>query len=663
MRTFGFTILIVLICSISVCFAWEQTRFSPSISGWNERTFDPNESASARQSANDSGSEANSQLGSQDGVNSRMAAPLTGTGTNLTTLSGNQSGQSALSSNATSAYLQVFIQPGSSGDLQVLYMSQDMDFDGNFDYTYSPMKVVSGVCADGYISCDEGTWENCGYWAWEVNSGKITSTQTSIQSVSGCYCINNSCGSSLAFNNVERILNALGGGAAAALSAASPDHQITRAEVNPDSFTIVFYGQDMTEGQTTMTGGVNTNTTVTQTSYYARPGASAAASIDNDTSSMVAGQSADPTSLYSLVSGIQQDIGNTISDQTCLIKRIFDFFSATLRCSDPDPTGVTVIREQTTREYYQVYTGPRVWPGEDCRIGKNPYAFPDYHWTPMDGPVVGIVNSPPPDSIPTGFYEYIMTACDREDGADTAYYDTYEFYLLCTREIDYFTESIADGCVGLEADPNCLVRDETVDGVEILSNRGATGLVPQPSPKTFTGSLQTYQFVRPWWEKYRTYECTIDGETYDFDDALLRVAKAQETAGASELQDNRIDYTSLDKDPVTGIWTSTDAVIKLQSAGSTNDCDLRCKIKRPVISTGVKLSGTAEDVRADGTLPANEQWDFIYAVCTNSQCPTEAGDTIVKSCQCLNEFSEVATVLDALNQAGKDTICSSGERQ
>jgi hypothetical protein len=56
-------------------------------------------------------------------------------------------------------------------------------------------------------------------------------------------------------------------------------------------------------------------------------------------------------------------------------------------------------------------------------------------------------------------------------------------------------------------------------------------------------------------------------------------------------------------------------------------------------------------------------WDFYYKRCIDDACPLDPGEEIVKECQCTNDFAEATTVLEALNAAGKDIICSDGVRK
>jgi hypothetical protein len=43
-------------------------------------------------------------------------------------------------------------------------------------------------------------------------------------------------------------------------------------------------------------------------------------------------------------------------------------------------------------------------------------------------------------------------------------------------------------------------------------------------------------------------------------------------------------------------------------------------------------------------------------------CPAGAGEEVLISCQCINEFAEAATIMETMNQAGKDLICSDGTK-
>lgn len=55
-------------------------------------------------------------------------------------------------------------------------------------------------------------------------------------------------------------------------------------------------------------------------------------------------------------------------------------------------------------------------------------------------------------------------------------------------------------------------------------------------------------------------------------------------------------------------------------------------------------------------------YNFYYHQCTKDNvCPAEPGETVVKACQCLDEFADAAAIMQIIRQAGQDMICSSGE--
>ena len=57
--------------------------------------------------------------------------------------------------------------------------------------------------------------------------------------------------------------------------------------------------------------------------------------------------------------------------------------------------------------------------------------------------------------------------------------------------------------------------------------------------------------------------------------------------------------------------------------------------------------------------------NFITGNVTHQRtsCPAGAGEEIIKDCQCIDEFAETFTLLESLKEAGKDAICSSGEKK
>ena len=120
-------------------------------------------------------------------------------------------------------FMEVLIQPGSTGDIDTFIVSQDTNFDGAPDYTFQVPFPVSGLCANGVITCDPGTWTNCRTYQWTSNtSGQASLKPVSTTALGGCFCINNSCGANLVFGNTQTIMNVIGGGVAGAIQTSEP---------------------------------------------------------------------------------------------------------------------------------------------------------------------------------------------------------------------------------------------------------------------------------------------------------------------------------------------------------------------------------------------------------------------------------------------------------
>jgi len=181
------------------------------------------------------------RFGSPEGLKNNAAVPLMSE-TPLTTLDEKKSFSSQISSPSSQEFLTVFIKPGLSGDLETVLITQDTDLDGKADYSYSLPMAPSGVCANGVIVCEAGSWKNCKYFRWEAPGGRVKLAPTPTVELGGCYCINNSCISNLALRNLTQILRDLGGGTVGAVVASDAKYAITDAKV--ENTTITYFGQD-----------------------------------------------------------------------------------------------------------------------------------------------------------------------------------------------------------------------------------------------------------------------------------------------------------------------------------------------------------------------------------------------------------------------------------
>ncbi len=146
---------------------------------------------------------------------------------------------------ASNTFLKVLMLPTSSGDGEFI-VEIDSDMDSNVDSIITE-SGVSGVCANGYISCDTGTWNNCTGKEWVVDpnyslsSRTLTGTEKS-KILKSCYCVNNSCGNGLAISNMDNIMKDFGIGIANAYQKINPFYTISG--VSQDGSYMTFYGQE-----------------------------------------------------------------------------------------------------------------------------------------------------------------------------------------------------------------------------------------------------------------------------------------------------------------------------------------------------------------------------------------------------------------------------------
>ena len=268
---------------------------------------------------NSAGSEAGnsilSEIGSGDQINQRMGVPLTSSGTPMKTFGPEDQKEefgAQISAPSSDAFFALFVQPSGTGDLSTVEVRQDLDYDGNPDYVYALSFPVSGVCANGVISCTPGTWNNCHYFTWSTgNDGKVAlNEETSIGSLAGCYCINSSCGSNLVWNNLAIVLKDMGG--AAVTSVQNNDPHLTITSVRTSENAIYYYGQKTSDAGTASQGDRNyLSGSATPEDYYG-------GNIPTDDE--VFRQAQDPDSYYSQLVNSSAAQDSSVSIYTCTVK-------------------------------------------------------------------------------------------------------------------------------------------------------------------------------------------------------------------------------------------------------------------------------------------------------------------------------------------------------
>lgn len=623
--------------------------------------------------ANSVGNAVNKKFGSAAGIRDNASQPLTSKGTKLYTVDGTKSDYAQISRPASKAFVNIVGQPSGTGDLTGVAVYEDLNFDGTSDYAYMVPVPISGVCANGVISCNPGTWTNCQTFKWQSDaSGKVALASTSLDSLGGCYCINSSCGSNLVWNNISMVMQTIGGGVVGGIQSSKAGIVVT--DVKPDGPSISYYGQDTTG---TSAGGPGSGA-VSQTSYYGSPG-----SVSSATDTMVASQATDPKSYYSMMTTSMQNKGSNSDFHTCTQTRqiAVDGPNCTIGTYNPiKQVCENIIFQQSNGadNYGFSYSGTMTviagdtvhfmlvkdyaCAGQDSSVGNTVsvngsqigsigFGGKGAYWCTGDDYGKNINYNVPVD----GTYNWAVS------GAATDYGDWYmithykislERPYSCTND-----EYITDGCTTMASNPDCVIEAETVDGVLTYSNYNPTNLAPLPSTKTFPADVCSQTVTRNWWTKQRTYMCKTTG--FDMNNVGKRVSTITTSMDSNTASQTSFNYNDQRMDTKTGAWTADSGTLNVQGLDIGKDCQFVCKTRKLVDSAGVTQAGPSTKQRS-----STQSYEFSYKTCdTDNKCPAEAGEEILKDCQCLSEFAEATSIMMSLDAASKDLICSDGTRK
>src|SRR3546814_1861146 len=69
-------------------------------------------------------------------------------------------------------FRSVVVQPSGTWYLGRVSIARDTDLDGTVDATSNLPVPVSGICANGVVSCQPGSWNGCSFYRWDVDAAK-----------------------------------------------------------------------------------------------------------------------------------------------------------------------------------------------------------------------------------------------------------------------------------------------------------------------------------------------------------------------------------------------------------------------------------------------------------------------------------------------------------
>lgn len=583
----------------------------------------------------------------------------------VTTVDGSKSFTPTLACQKTANLLEVLVQPSSTGDIGLVRISRDKDLNGAFDNSSTLPVLVSGICANGVISCNPGTWDQCRSFRWDLDAAKdLKLTQVDMPELAGCYCVNNSCGSNLVFGNLASVLKDLGGGMVGALTTADPRIGVAEAHINGPVI-------DYVGAQTT---ACTANPAIGQTAYKSNPAAiqgdAFALSSTNPVFRALAASPAgagkaqqlractvtrevtvkevkiedviartsgsyatisDPSGSVDFLMG--SPANNSLSGGSC---RLFDF-RMTLHVEDPDRLKTATLPYYFVDDWGQIRIdgtlvsyGPGAWTGSGFPPGKCERKRTSYF-------------SPNIDLKPW------LTKGDHEIWLRVAVGGGGEAYAQVHAEVDTScktSERIVDLCSGYAADPKCHLSEEQVDGVQTFRNGVATGLKPLPQTRLFGNATCTLQLTRDFFERNRTYACTTDSTALPEPD-LSRSAY---------IIDHSTEVLLADRQKAKdGTVTTSTRGFSLPAQTPVPACEAICKTRAPKSNTAAAPDGV---VASRQNVPTG--YDTFYHTCDAANvCPAGPGEEIVSACGCLDDFPEAVVMMQTVRLAGADMTCTS----
>jgi len=564
----------------------------------------------------------------------------------------------------TSTLLELLAQPSATGDIGTLRISRDRDLDGSVDETLSLPTPVSGICANGVISCQPGSWNQCRSFKWDVAAtGSLKLSEVDMIDLAGCYCVNNSCGSNLVWGNMASVLKDLGGGVIGALTTADPRIGVAQAVI--DGPVIRYTG-----AQTT---ACTTSPSVAATSYRANPTA-----LQGDAYAF-----SQSSSVFEALAASPAGQGKAEQTRACTIERemtlkeikIEDVIARTsggYATYSYSPDSVSFLMGSPSNDslgggkcgIFDFRMTLDIDNVERLQSVRLPFYFMD-DWIQIrvDGQLV--LADPPSwtgSGLPPGKCERKKTHYGYP-GLDLKPYLTkgqHEIWLRIAvggggeafAQIDATVdtscrveERLVDLCSGYAANPQCRLDNETVDGVNTVHNGVATGLKPLPQTRLFGNASCTYQLTRDFFGRERRYKCAVD----------LGSPTPPDLSRGAYIIDHSTETLLADRTRAADGSISTSArAFAVPDRPSVAACEPICKTRAPKANS---------EAAPDGVVGARQNdpsgWDSFYHACSpDNVCPLGPGEELVSACGCLDDFPEAVVMMQTVRLGGADLVCT-----
>ena len=638
----------------------------------------------AEDAAMEVGGQVKANWGSPESFSEKLADPIMTGSIPLTTLDGNSSGIAQISCPGTKTLFEILVQPGQTSDLTLVNVSYDSDIDGNLDSLLSVSIPVSGACANGFISCQPGTWNECHWYSWTFENATLGYQEVVPGDLGGCYCFNSGCSNAGFWPLKDQILRSLGAGVAAAMTKENPRYVAAKAEI--EGTVIRYYGQN--SGDCSLAQGPFSNFGQGSPEEFYQQSILLTQATEQETNS----QAADPESFYNLITNSSAFTHS--SRQTCQIKRDVFFDSNECKFKDNLVDQCIALENDPSCKLeqeilYDSDDNPIITYRDFSPTGAVP--VPSCKVLPADGiQQCALRDLGGFGFIPSGFQQsgqnsFTLTfgwiGDDYWGGHCTKYNGYHSIYVKFPEVIESVNLSRAywdDYIQVFVNDDLVMCGPDHCDDPDTLPSPGAacersrtwdwhpnTDLTPYFNEEgqvdfhvklAIDGAGELYVVIRftlsetsehstcwDWWKIERTYVCdNLPPIQPDISRVGTIASSLQEDQGTVTFNDPASELNSLE---IPGL---TD--------GET--CIKACKLKKAQDAAAASNTATSADYRFT---PSSVT--YIYRTCDGDNCPVEDGEEIVTPCQCLSEFNLAYGVMESMRQAAVDMICSDGTKK
>jgi hypothetical protein len=575
----------------------------------------------------------------------------------------------AMSCEASQQFLRVTMVPAGT-EIGRVIVEMDQDLDGTSDRTLGFSGPFTGVCSNGVIRCTPSTWDNCQYLQWQASEETLALVEVTPRELGACYCFNAACGNNLLVVNSEKVVSDVGSGVLAAAQAVLPRVATTRTVA--DALSIQFSGQragcgidgspeqyfkraqDLAAAGTAEKNRPGTVANFISNTAVARERGTAALRCElNRRIGTVEIRKNDILRFQSATHGSVQDCG--AGCLRLLVGQVGDdyydggsckVFEEELRLQVLRPeriASVTLTRIGWDDQVQLLVDGTRLYNSyplwEDGAFPYNPRAGLRCEW--------GDENERTPNQNLTASFSRVGTSSVRLRTAVGGEGQGYAFLEARLNEAcELAPEEIIDGCTGATANPRCRLRNEWVDGVQTVREFFTTGLGPLPSERTVGTSCGVNTGTRPWWRTEREYDCQTEVQQFDLsaDAERYRSIHHSINLGTGEFTDRR--------QSANGSIETVPSRIPVLAERGANACTPTCRTRRLRPGSNVGITGPTTAQNNTGVA-----YDFNFKDCESGACPVEPGEEVVGACDCHNNFSQAAAMMQTIRMVAEDTSC------